>query len=113
MHVYHEHVSEMSLLSIVKLGEFFGLDVVDVHKLHVHGGSMRIFMRRREAGETQTPIVAQMLAEEGASGLLKQSTYEDFARRVQEMKADLQETLRNVSSLWSSGSTTRSTRRRR
>ena len=91
--VYHEHVSEMSLLSIVKLGEFFGLDVVDVHKLHVHGGSMRIFMRRREAGETQTPIVAQMLAEEGASGLLKQSTYEDFARRVQEMKADLQRML--------------------
>jgi hypothetical protein len=87
--VYHEHVSEMSLLSNVKLGEFFDLDVVDVQKLPVHGGSMRIFMRRRAAGETPAPIVAQMLAEERAAGLLKQSTYDEFARRVEEMKVDL------------------------
>lgn len=87
--VYHEHVSEMSLLSIVKLGEFFGLDVVDVHKLHVHGGSMRIFMRCSEAGEAQSPIVAQMLSEEVSSGLLKQSTYDDFSRRVDGLRADL------------------------
>lgn len=91
--VYHEHVSEMSLLSIVKLGEFFGLTVVDVHKLSVHGGSMRIFMCRESEGESQSPIVAQMLAEEVAAGLLKQSTYDEFSQRVEELRVELKRML--------------------
>ena len=87
--VYHEHVSELSLLSIVKLGEFFDLDVVDVHKLPVHGGSMRVFLRRKSAGETPAPIIAEMLAEEKAAGLTDRATYEEFAARVEAMRTEL------------------------
>lgn len=94
--VYHEHLSEMSLLSIVKLGEFFDLVVVDVHRLRVHGGSMRIFLRRQEKGQAQNPTVAKMLSEELDAGLLKQSTYVDFAARVDGVKGDLLQMLADL-----------------
>ncbi|WP_299147664.1 class I SAM-dependent methyltransferase [uncultured Tateyamaria sp.] len=87
--VYHEHMSELSLLSIVKLGQATGFDVVDVTKLPVHGGSMRVFMRKASQGVTPTPIVAEMIENERAAGLLDRDGYLDFAARVQEMKVEL------------------------
>jgi SAM-dependent methyltransferase len=84
--IYHEHVSEFSLLSIAKLGKFFDLEITDVHPLpHIHGGSMRVFLTRRSAGLPAKPIVSQMLAEELAGGMLQQETYDRLAERVEEM----------------------------
>ncbi len=87
--VYHEHVSELSLLSIVKLGEAVGLDVVDVTKLPVHGGSMRVFMQRATLNKTPAPIVAEMLADEAAAGMTDRASYEEFADRVHELRDSL------------------------
>src|SRR3546814_18373874 len=47
--VYQEHLSEFSLLSLARLGAFFDMHVVDVTRLGVHGGSMRIFLRDRKS----------------------------------------------------------------
>ncbi|WP_298969410.1 class I SAM-dependent methyltransferase [uncultured Roseobacter sp.] len=87
--VYHEHLSELSLLSIVRLGEGVGLDVVDVTKLPVHGGSMRVFMKPATANAPKAPIVAQMLAEEAAAGVTDRDSYEQFSHRVQNLGEDL------------------------
>jgi len=87
--VYHEHVSEFSLLSIVKLGEFFDLKVVDVHRLGVHGGSMRVTMQRTDAARKATSQVGQMLAEEQECGMQDKRTYIDFADRVHQIGRDL------------------------
>jgi SAM-dependent methyltransferase len=81
--IYHEHVSEFSLLSIVKLGAFFDLHVVDVHRLpHIHGGSMRVFLKRKSAGDTPAPIVNEMLKEEADAGMLEADTYKELVKRV-------------------------------
>ncbi len=87
--VYHEHMSELSLLSIIKLGEATGFDVVDVTKLPVHGGSMRVFMRKASQAVPAAPIVGEMVEEEAAAGLLDAKGYTDFANRVEGMKRDL------------------------
>jgi SAM-dependent methyltransferase len=87
--VYHEHVSELTVLSVVKLSAFFDMEVVDVHKLSVHGGSMRVFMRAKSANEEPSAIVAEMLAEEKAAGLTDQATYDAFVERVEEMREAL------------------------
>lgn len=79
--IYQEHVSEFSLLSIQQLGAFFDLEVVDVTKLPVHGGSMRVFLRHTGVA-TPTPAVAAMLQEELAAGMLRAQTYDDFADRI-------------------------------
>lgn len=91
--VYHEHVSEFSLLSFVKLGAYFDLEVVDVHRLAVHGGSMRVFMKRTSAASRPAPIVAAMLAEEKAAGLLSAESYDAFAGRIGEIRVELLATL--------------------
>lgn len=88
--IYHEHVSECSLLSIIKLGEFFDLKVTDVHRLAVHGGSMRVFMRRSQGADTIiAPSVQDMLTEELAAGMLEGSTYDMFAERIAVIRGEL------------------------
>ena len=92
--IYHEHVSEFSLLSMVKLGEFFDLDVVDVHRLpHIHGGSMRVFMKRKSAGDARAPIVEEMLKEEADAGMLEMQSYKDLVKRVDANGETLREML--------------------
>jgi SAM-dependent methyltransferase len=88
--IYHEHVSEFSLLSLVKLGAHFDLEVTDALRLpHIHGGSMRVFMTRKEAAVPPSPVVREMLAEEMAIGMLDRETYKAFAGRVAALGIDL------------------------
>lgn len=91
--IYHEHMSELSLLSIVRLGKATGFDVVDVTKLPVHGGSMRVFLRKTSQGVSPAPIVAEMLEEERAAGLLDRRGYEAFARNVEKLGRELKSLL--------------------
>lgn len=95
--IYHEHVSEFSLLSLVKLGEFFDMVVSDVHRLpHIHGGSMRVIFTRKAAGVPQAAIVQEMLDEELAGGMLEASTYQALVKRVEQIGADLREKLSDM-----------------
>lgn len=88
--IYHEHVSEFSLLSIARLGAHFDLEVADVHRLpHIHGGSMRVFLRRKAAGAPIRPIVREMLDEELSFGMLDRGTYDALAARVDALGAEL------------------------
>ncbi|WP_159587193.1 class I SAM-dependent methyltransferase [Chelativorans xinjiangense] len=87
--IYHEHVSEFSLLSLVKLGAFFDLTVVDVHRLGVHGGSMRVFLKRSAAATAVEPVVAEMLAEERAAGMCSMAAYQVFSDRIESIQSDL------------------------
>lgn len=95
--IYHEHVSEFSLLSIVKLGEFFDLVVSNVHRLpHIHGGSMRIFLRRKAAGLKPTPIVQEMLDEEAKAGMLDIASYDALVNRVDAIGSELRTMLTDM-----------------
>ena len=95
--IYHEHVSEFSLLSIVKLGEFFDLVVSDVHRLpHIHGGSMRIFLRRKATGPKPTPIVREMLDEEAKAGMLDVASYDALVKRVDAIGSELRTMLADM-----------------
>nr|WP_280138509.1 class I SAM-dependent methyltransferase [Aliiruegeria lutimaris] len=94
--VYHEHLSELSLLSIVKLGESVGLDVVDVTKLPVHGGSMRVFMQKSALKTPRTGIVGEMLEDERRAGMTEAETYTAFAERVRDLGGSLCRTLAEI-----------------
>lgn len=97
--IYHEHVSEFSLLSLVRLGEFFDLAVTNVHRLpHIHGGSMRVFMQRRSENPPVQPIVREMLDEEAAGGMLAAETYNALTQRVDSIGADLRRILEGLKS---------------
>lgn len=81
--IYHEHVSELSLLSIKKLVNSFAMDIVDVERLAVHGGSMRVFIQRMALGTTPTAAVLDMLSDEREAGLTDWQTWVEFSARIE------------------------------
>ena len=95
--VYHEHLSVFSVTSLDKLGAFFGLEVVEVQELPIHGGSMRVFLRRSDR-TTTTPSAANAPAlwrdKERAANLFDAGTYRDMAQRVHAIRDELMVLLR-------------------
>jgi len=92
--MYHEHVAQFSLLSVVRLGAFFGMEVVDVDRLPtIHGGSMRVFLARKSAGYGAKAIVAEMLKEEADAGMLEKRNYDALAKRVDALGAEIRKML--------------------
>ncbi len=84
--VYHEHLSVFSVTSLAALGKFFGLEVVDVDELPIHGGSMRVYLRR---GGPAAPVVATWLERERQAGLFDATTYAAHAARVESIRTEL------------------------
>lgn len=91
--VYHEHLSEMSLLSLVRLAERCGMAVVDVTHLAVHGGSMRVMIRKAAVANTPTAEVRRMLAEEDAAGMRDAASFVAFADTIRTIRTDLRRLL--------------------
>ena len=80
--VYHEHVSQLTVKSFVDHFLLFGLEVFDVERLDVHGGSMRVFARPSGNGASVAPGVQAWIDQERERGLFEESTYDAFRERV-------------------------------
>ncbi len=91
--VYHEHLSVFSVASVAALGKFFGLQVVDIDELPIHGGSMRLYLRREGPA---APVVAEWSAKERAAKLFDRATYMAHAGRVARIREDLMRMLRDL-----------------
>lgn len=85
--IYHEHYSYLSLVAVERVLASAGLRVFDVEKLPSHGGSLRLFVCRREASFAEETAVAALRAEEAAAGLDRPAGYDGFAPRVETVKA--------------------------
>jgi len=86
--VYHEHVYYYSLNAVKLLAERAGLELFDVERQSVHGGSLRIFLQHpRQRAVTEN--VRKMLAEEVTAGLTSNDHFVSFGARVQKLKANL------------------------
>lgn len=86
--IYHEHLSYFSLTSVERLFRRCGLEVWDVERLAIHGGSLRIFAAKPGAREV-SPRVAAMLADEADVGVAHADYYRDFSRRVLSLREAL------------------------
>lgn len=86
--IYHEHVFYYSLTAVKQLAERAGLELYDVARQPIHGGSLRVFLRHRETS-TMTSNVMEILAEEQAAGLTDPGRYAAFSRDVAVLKDKL------------------------
>lgn len=94
--VYHEHVSEFTVKSLVDLFAFFDMSVGDIVRLPVHGGSMRLFARRRSQIPSVPPIVRHWLEAERSAGLLDAAAYGRFSDRVGDIRNRLMRLLADL-----------------
>jgi SAM-dependent methyltransferase len=86
--IYHEHFSYFSLTTTSQIAAAHGLEVADVEELPTHGGSLRVFLRRRGAG-SPGPAVEALLERERGGGYADVSGYAGFEERVREAKRAL------------------------
>jgi len=85
--IYHEHYSYLSLTAVVRILGAAGLQVFDVEELATHGGSLRVFAQRADAGRrAAAPAVAALLGTEAASGVASEGYYRGFQARAEAIK---------------------------
>jgi hypothetical protein len=84
--IYHEHLCFHSLHALKYLIESSGMNVFDVQIVPMQGRSLRVF-----AGKDRTPTVnvERVLAEEKAAGLMSETTYHAFAKKIEADKQKL------------------------
>lgn len=80
---YHEHYSYFSLITVEKIGAAHGLVLFDVEELPTHGGSLRVYFRRKDgAGPAPSQRVAALRARELAAGYADLAVYRAFGAKV-------------------------------
>jgi SAM-dependent methyltransferase len=90
--VYHEHLCYYSVHALAHLLGRFGLRIVDVERLPMHGGAIRVLARRREAtNASPTPAVESLLRLEARLGLDTLDPYRQFGETVLTYRRRLQE----------------------
>ena len=91
--VYHEHVFYFSLTALVRLCAAEKLAVTDVERIHIHGGSLRLFITH---GGVPSPRVHALLDEEQALGVVSPAYYASFAERVDALRHTVVTLLRHL-----------------
>jgi len=93
--IYHAHVCYFSLTALVPLFERHGLQIEDVERIPIHGGSLRLFVKRAVVAR-QRSAVKGLLADEAGWRVSQVETYRNFGARVATLKASLTSTLRTL-----------------
>lgn len=87
--IYHEHLSYFSLRPLTHLFRRFGMEVLDVRRVGIHGGSIRVFVKRSSNPLPVSGSVEELLSLERERGLDSLETYRAFAGRVVSIKEGL------------------------
>ncbi len=92
--IYHEHFSYLSLTAVDRIFRANGLELFDVESIPTHGGSLRVYAQRADAGRhAVTAAVAGTLAREQAAGMLTPGFYSGLQDAANRIKNDLLEFL--------------------
>jgi SAM-dependent methyltransferase len=94
--IYHEHLSYFSVRTLVTLFERHNLEVRDVRRLPVHGGSILVFVGLMNGKSRVRPAVAKLLDLEQRIGLDDDVTYLQFARDVKRIRDELRSLIRGL-----------------
>jgi hypothetical protein len=94
--IYHEHLCYFSLAALDPLFARHGLQVSDVEKIPLHGGSLRLFVTAR--GEPTSAVVHDLRDAERAAGMLELAFYRDLSARTETLRGELVPLLRRLKS---------------
>lgn len=86
--IYHEHLSYLSIKPLLRFFNDLDLEIFDVQERDIHGGSMRVFVARKNQHAT-TPAVEALLRQEESDRLSSAEVLDDFASRVEDNRSKL------------------------
>ena len=94
--IYHEHVSYLSVRPLDRFFKSFGMEIFDIVKTEVHGGSVRIFIKFRDAKYTIKKSVQKFIDLEKKLKLDDINTYRQFAKHIEKNKTALGKLLKKL-----------------
>lgn len=95
--IYHEHYSYLSLAAVTRILQGNGLTVFDVEEYSTHGGSLRVFARRADAGKREiSENVARIAAREIRAGIKTADFYTGFQSQAEGVKSEILRFLLNA-----------------
>jgi len=86
--VYHEHLCYYSVKSLMYLFKRFGMEVFDVRRVDVHGGSIRVYARLA-SGKPLKNSVQELCALEEKAGLHTLERFSGFQKDVEAIRDKL------------------------
>lgn len=91
--IYHEHLCYYHAHPLVSFFESHQLDVFDVERPQVHGGSIRVYVQKQNGPYAHSERLSQILQEEEQNNLNSLVPYKSFSARVNHNKKLLQNLL--------------------
>ena len=91
--IYHEHNGYFSLRALENLFQPHGLHVIDVKRLEIHGGSLRVSVAPKSAKQT---AVGELRSLEDRLGVANVDFYRQFAQRVETVTRGLKDLLERL-----------------
>jgi hypothetical protein len=88
--IYHEHLCYFSVIALQKLCENAGLGIARIDRVHVHGGSLRVYAKPGAHHSSSATQLADMEKQAGLNSLFR---YQKFAEDVQRSRTLLLKTL--------------------
>lgn len=86
--IYHEHLSYFNVKSLLYLAKKSNLEIFDIHKSDLDGGSLRVFWKKKKNKKIKVKekIINQLLKDESKFGLHGIKAYIEFSERVEKLK---------------------------
>ena len=93
--IYFEHLSYVLIKPVQRLAESLGLDVFDVQKQDIHGGTARVYIGHRGAHEIEASV-SEFLSSEARSGFHDFERYQRWTREIDALIDDIRIQVTNL-----------------
>lgn len=96
--VYHEHIYYYSLVSAIEHFKRYDMQVFDIKKIPIHGGSYRFYVKNN-TGEKDVEVsssVKELENKEICLGYKNIQTYNTFSKSIYELREDLNKLLKKL-----------------
>ena len=94
--IYHEHYNYWSLTSLLYFFNNFSAKIYKVEKIGTHGGSIRIYVKKNKKIKTDKSVY-KLLKEEEKFGINKFKTYQEFAKKIQNIRKNVRLNINKLS----------------
>ena len=88
--IYHEHYSYFSIKPLVKIFLNYGLEIFNIQNLNVHGGSLRLFLKKRINKKIKIDkSVSHNIKLENKYNIYNLKTYSDLQNKLNSQKINI------------------------
>lgn len=87
--IYHEHISYLSVKPMAKYFEKFNLELFDLQKIDIHGGTMRYYIGHKGYHKINKTKIEKYLKLEKRVGIYSYDKLTEFAKKVSTHKLNL------------------------